>query len=189
MPRGVTDQFLQILRDERKTSVRTALTMTGLFGLAYFMAELADKPLLGRVVILSFIALAVGLVAGLLYARHRTEAYNHSLRESWNAWMRMSLSCRSVDEVARHVAHKAPAPPLAGVGWGVLFMANALLFALLWIEAGAADVAGVLVTGVNGVVLGALIGHSLWSLRWTSQFSKALDDLVAQGQVGLWGEL
>lgn len=189
MPRGVTDHFLQILRRERKTGIRTALAMTGLFGFAYFMAEMTDGPLLGRVVLLAFVALALGVAAGLAWGRFRTRQYNDSLRDSWNAWMRMSLACSSVDEVARHVANKGRAPPIAGAGWGALFLANALLFIFLWIEASFATVFGVMVTTANGLTLGVLLGDAVWHVRWTAEFSKALDELIAQGQVGMWGEV
>lgn len=189
MPRGVTDQFLRILQRERSTSVRTALSMLGLFFFAYFMAELTDGPLLGAVVVLALVMAIVGLAVGVLWGRHRTERYNDSIRASWNAWMRMSLSCASVEEVARHVANRPRAPPVAGVGWAALFLANALLFVLLWFEASFAVVFGVMVTTANGLVLGALAGNALWSLRWIAQFSKAIDELIAQGQLGMWGEV
>lgn len=189
MPRGVTDQFLRILRRERKASLRTALTMLGLFAFAYFMAELTDGPLLGTVVILAFATLVAGVVCGMLLGWRRTRRYNESIRRSWNAWMRMSISCASVDEVARGVADKPRAPPLAGVGWAALFLANALLFLFLWFELSFALVFGVMVTTANGLALGAVTGYAVWNVRWTRQFSRALDDLIEQGQVGMWGEV
>lgn len=189
MPRGVTDQFLKILRHERQASVRTILAMTGLVVLAYFMAELTDGPLLGWVVLTALLSLLAGLAAGLLYAHHRTQKYSESLRESWNAWMRMSLSCERVDEVARHVHAKGQHAQVAGVGWAALFLANALLFAALWLEAPWGLAYGVMVTVANGLTLGALLGHAAWSLRWSAQFNKALDELIADGKVGLWGEV
>lgn len=189
MPRGVTDHFLKILRAERKSSARTALTMLGLFMFAYFMAELTDKRAFGVVVLLAFVTLVLGIVGGALYGRWRTERYNASIRDSWNAWMRMSLACSSVDELARHVENKPRAPPVAGVGWAALFLVNALLFAFLWMELSFALLFGIMVTTANGLVLGALIGHALWNLRWVRQFSRALDDLISQGQLGMWGEV
>lgn len=189
MPRGVTDQFLRILHHERKSSVRTTLAMGGLSAFAYFMAELTDGPVLGLVVILAFAALGVGLVAGGLWGRHRTARYNESIRTHWNAWMRMSLSCASVDELARHVANKPRAPGVSGVGWATLFLANALLFLFLWFDLSFALVFGVMVTTANGLVLGGLAGNALWNLWWTGRFSRALDDLIAQGQLGMWGEV
>lgn len=189
MPRGVTDQFIRILRQERKTSLRTALTMLGLSFFAYFMAEMTDQPRAGAVVLLAAVALVMGLAAGLAWGHHKTKRYNESLRDSWNAWMRMSLSCSTVEDVARSVAHKPRAPPVAGVGWATLFLANALLFLFLWFELSFALVFGVMVTTANGLVLGGLIGDALWNLRWTSQFHRALDEMLNHGQIGLWGEV
>jgi hypothetical protein len=189
MPRGVTDQFLRILENEKKRNLRAGLGMGALFVFAYFMAELTDAPLFGRVVMLAILALVLGAGAGLYWAHRQTEAYNESLRASWNQWMRMSLSCDRVDEVARHVAQKGKALPIAGVGWTALFLANAILFVVLWNEWTYAVAFGAAVTAANGVVLGAITGKSLWDLRWANQFAGALDELVSEGQVGLWGEL
>lgn len=189
MPRGVTDQFLNILKNERKGSVRVAVTAAVLSVFAYFMAELTDGPFFGNVVLLALLTLAVGVGLGALYGRHQTKKYNESLRDSWNAWMRMSLSCASVDEVASHVAAKRRLPQLAGAGWGAMLLLNGLLFAFLWVEVSWATVFGLAVTTLNGLALGGLAGHALWNFRWASQFNKALDELISEGQVGLWGEV
>ena len=189
MPRGVTDQFLKILTHERRAGLRTALACAALVPLAYFMAELTDGPLLGWVVLATVLALAGGAAAGVAWAHHRQKAYNESLRRSWNAWMRMSLSCTRVDEVARHVADKGKAPPVASLGWAGLLVANAVLFLALWFEAPWAAAYGVMVAVGNGLSLGAVAGHALWTRHWSGQFAKALDDLITEGQVGLWGEV
>jgi hypothetical protein len=189
MPRGVTDQFLKILSNERRAGLRTALACAALVPLAYFMAELTDQPLLGWVVMATLLALAAGAGLGIAWAHHRQKAYNDSLRQSWNAWMRMSLSCARVDEVARHVAQKGRAPPLANVGWAALLVANAVLFLALWSEASWGTAYGVMVAHATRLTLGAAAGHALWTRHWSGQFAKALDDLITEGQVGLWGEV
>lgn len=189
MPRGVSDQFLKILTNERRLGLRTALVCAGLVPLAYFMAELTDEPLMGWVVVASLVALVVGVAAGIAYAERLHKRYNESLRQSWNAWMRMSLSCSRVDEVARHVAEKTTAPPTVSLAWSGLLLANALLFLALWFEASWAVAYGVMVAVANGATLGVVAGHALWTRRWSGQFAKALDELVTEGQVGLWGEV
>ena len=188
MPRGVSDQFLRILKNEKKGALRACIAAGALAPVAYFMAELTDQPLYGGVVLLAFLFLVAGAALGVLYARHRTAQYNESLRLSWNAWMRMSLSCNRVDEVARHVAQKRDARALWNAGWALLLVLNAVLFAVLWFEVAWATAYGAIVTATNGLVLGGLAGHAVWHWRWTNQFAKALDELIADGQVGLWGE-
>lgn len=189
MPRGVTDQFLRILRAQRRTDVRTAVAMAGLAVLAYFMAELTDRPRFGQVVLLTLLCIALGAAGGLAWGRHKTKRYNDSLRDAWNAWMRMSLSCTSVDEVAAHVHEKRRIPALAGAGWGALLVANALLFVFLWTETTFAYALGIGVAATNGLVLGFVAGEAIWSARWTAQFAKALDEMLAAGQIGIWGEV
>lgn len=189
MPHGVSDQFLRILRNERKGSVRAIVLAAALLPLAYFMAELTDQSFLGLIVWLAFLALAAGAAAGVLWARHQTAKYNDSLRQSWNQWMRMSLSCARVDEVSRHVEARGRAAPVAGAGWGALFAANALLFVALWVNAPWAVTLGAAVTVANGLVLGTLAGRAAWSLGWSRRFSKALHEMLGKGEIGMWGEV
>lgn len=189
MPRGVTDQFLKILRNERRHGLRTALACAGLAPLAYFMAELTDQPLFGWVVLAAFAALAAGAGLGFWHATRRHRRYEESLRASWNAWMRMSLSCERIDEVARHVRERGGPRHVANVGWSGLLIANALLFLALWFAAPWALSYGVMVAVANGLTLGAVCAHALATRRWSGRFAKALDELVTEGQVGLWGEV
>lgn len=189
MPHGVSDQFLRILQNERKGSTRAIWVALALLPLAYFMAELTDEPLAGAVVWLALAALLAGLAGGLLWARHRTARYNESLRQQWNAWMRMSLSCSRIDEVSRHVHQTRDARGLVNAGWALLVVLNAVLFAVLWFEVAWALAFGGVVAALNGVVLGGMAGHAVWNLRWTGQFSKALDELIHDGQLGMWGEV
>lgn len=188
MPHGVSDHFLRILQAERKGSVRAVVLAAALVPLAYFMAELTDEAFVGRVVWIAFLAIGLGVGAGLLWGRHLTTRYNDSIRKSWNAWMRMSLSCGRLDEVARNVRNERRSVALGGAATALLIVVNAVLFALLWAEVSWALAFGAVVTATNGIVLGFLAGHAIWSWRWTAQFSKALDELITDGQVGLWGE-
>lgn len=189
MPHGVNDQFLRILQNERKGSVRAVALALALVPIAYFMAELTDEPFLGIVVWLTALALACGGALGVAWARHRTAQYNESLRLSWNAWMRMSTSCARIDEVARHVANQREHVGLRSAAAALLIVLNGALFGSLWTEIEWATALGIVVTAMNGLVLGFLAGHAIWHWRWTAQFSKALDELLANGQVGLWGEV
>lgn len=189
MPNGVNDQFLRILKNEKKGSIRAIILAIGLLPLAYFMAELTDQAFLGMIVWLAIGALVVGVGLGLLWGHHQTKRYNESLKQSWNAWMRMSSSCARIDEVARHVQNKQRSVSLRGAATALLIILNGVLFALLWFEAPFDLEFGAIVTGMNGLVLGFLAGHAVWNWRWTAQFSKALDELISDGAVGLWGEV
>lgn len=189
MPHGVNDQFLRILKNERKGSLRAVALAIALLPLAYFMAELTDEAFLGAIVWIAVLALVVGAVGGVLWARHRTNLYNESIRLSWNAWMRMSTSCARIDEVARHVANKRDQVGLRSAAAALLVVLNGALFGFLWAEVDWALAFGAVVTGLNGMVLGFLAAHAIWHWRWTTHFSKALDELLSEGQVGLWGEV
>jgi hypothetical protein len=103
--------------------------------------------------------------------------------------MRMSLSCARIDEVARHVQNKRAHIGLRSGGAALLVVLNGALFGLLWTEVGWALSLGLVVTALNGIVLGSLTGHAIWHWRWTAQFNHALDELLSDGSVGLWGEV
>ncbi|HUR68737.1 MAG TPA: hypothetical protein VM370_05775 [Candidatus Thermoplasmatota archaeon] len=189
MPHGVSDQFLRILQNEKKGSIRAIALALALLPVAYFMAELTDERFFGIVVYAAFAALALGIGAGLLWTRHRTAQYNESLRQNWNGWMRMSLSCARIDEVARHVANKRDRVGLRSGAAALLVVLNGALFGFLWAEVDWGVSFGLVVTVTNGLVLGFLVGHAVWHWRWTAQFNKALDELLSDGAVGLWGEV
>lgn len=189
MPRGVTDQFLTILENERRHALRATLWMLPLAFVAYFMAEMTDTPLYGSIVMLAAVALVLGIAAGLGYARWATSRYNDSLSAQWNQWMRMSLQCARVSDIARSVAARPKTAHVAGVGWASLFLANALLFVALWNDATWGVAFGAAVTVANGLVLGAVVGTSAWTFGWAIKFDKALHELLAEGKVGLWGEI
>ena len=189
MPHGVSDQFLRILKNERKGSIRAIALAVALFPVAYFMAELTDEAFLGVVVWTVAGALAAGVGIGLLWARHKTKKYNDSIRQSWNAWMRMSLSCARIDEVARHVENKRDHVGMRSAAAALLVVTNGALFGFLWAEVDWGTAFGLVVTILNGLVLGFLAGHAVWHWRWTAQFTHALDELLSDGSVGLWGEV
>lgn len=189
MPRGVTDQFLSLLKRERRAQTRTFVLMLLAVAPAYFMAELTDRPLFGLAVWLALAAVAAGAGLGLLWARLETQRHERSLREGWNAWMRMSLTAGRLSDVERAVRQKGPALHVEAVGWTALLAANAALFLALWLDASWAFAYGAGVNVANGLVVGALAGRAAWTYRWVAHFSKALDALIAEGQVGLWGEV
>src|SRR5205823_11226982 len=179
-----------ILANERRHAVHSALWMLPVAGLTYFMAEMTDKPLLGSIVLLAVVAVVAGIAAGALGARWSTSRWNESLAAQWGQWMRMSLQCSRVHEVARSVAARPRAAPrVAGVGWTALFLANALLFVALWNDAGWSVAYGAAVTTAHGIVLGAIVGHAAWTFGWAAKCEAALRELLAEGKVGIWGEI
>ncbi len=189
MVKGVSDQFLRILNNERRVAVRSVAAGIVAAALALFMANLADEPLFGTESFAYAVALFVGVATGVAVGWRRSTRFEESLRAGWNAWMRFSLSCARVDEVYRKASNRpAPSAVAAGVLAGALVVANALLFALLWVEAPAARALGVPVALADGLAAGAWIGSSAWSLGWTRSFRKALAELVRDGSIGIWGE-
>lgn len=189
LAKGVSDQFLRILENERRLAIRHVGIGAALALVALFMANLADEPLFGTESFAYAVALFLGVGGGLALAWWRSRQVSESIRSGWNAWMRFSVSCTRVDEVYRKAAgRRARSPAVTGVGAAALFFANAILFVLLWVDAPSSAWLGVPTVMADGIVVGGWLGSSAWRFGWALSFTKALEDLLRDGSIGLWGE-
>jgi len=189
MARGVTDQFLRIVHREQRNAILTLFAAVALVAPALFLADLADAPKLGSVAITFLAALALSFAGGLLYSWRHFRAVNHGLKTHWTTWMRFSTTSGSLDDVERKVKGKAPASgSLKGFALALLVLANGAAFALLWAEAAIGPAFTLLAVVLDGVTLGLTAAGSLWLLGWCSLFRRAVQELVEEGQMGIWGE-
>lgn len=190
MAKGVSDQFLRILENERRLAVRHLAWGAGLALLLLFVANLADEPLFGTESFLYAVALFLGIGGGVALGWRHSRKMGESIKGAWNHWMRMSTSCTRVDEVYRKASGKPAGsnPAATGLLAAALFVLNALLFALLWVEAPLAKGMGLLTVLVDGGFVGGWIGASAWRFGWVRSFTKALEELLRDGSVGVWGE-
>lgn len=188
MPRGVSEHFIRILRNEAQASLRNALLLLLFLPPAYFMAELADPPLIGTVVRAAALSLLLGLGIGALFAANRNRHYNDSLLRQWNTWQRMSAQHARLHDLARAVHQKGRGFPWRSVLAALFLILNALLFALLWLDAPLAGPLGHLIAPANTLVVGVLVGAGLSTQNWARKTRRAIDDLLAEGQISMWGE-
>lgn len=185
VPKGVAKEFLSLLEGHQRLAVRQVAVLGAvavlLLGPAYYMA-----PPWGLAT--SAAAVLVGAAAGLLWAQRRTRRYEDSLRGSWTAWMRNAVASDTVPELHRRVRGRRGAvlPYLWAAALTALWAVEVLLLvlalndetAVAWAHAAA---------GANGLVVGLLLGNALRTWRWTRAFRDSLGDMLAAGEVGLWG--
>lgn len=190
MPHGVTVNFLELLEDERGRRRRLLLALPLLAGAVLFLAELADLPPWGPKVQGTAAALVVGFLVGLAWAWHRGRRREESIRARWDKWMQWSLSTTDLGELEARVEEPRFLVPrhLEGALWGVGALANVLLFVGLWYAWPFIDAAAWIVLLLDGLTLGALAATSAWDTRWTRRLRRALDELIQEGEVGVWGE-
>ncbi len=189
MARGVNEQFLRILDMERRRAWRGLALGVGAATVLLFIAELADTPRFGDVVVTYALAWVLGALGGVLIGYIRDRRHSEALRNNWTAWMRSATGSVSLREIRAKVGKRTPLP--AGL-WGILVVAvgalNGVLFAFLWFNHPQATMLAAWTCVVNGIIVGAWFGATAWRLGWSTRFARALDDLLKEGVVGIWGE-
>ncbi len=191
MPQGVTYNFLTILdRELRVHGVLLAVALP-LMGLVGFLAELADAPPWGPLVMRTTVLLVVAFLVGLAVSWWLTQRTQESIRERWRKWMQWSQTSQRLPDVETRVEDRRRwfAPAVQGVAWAVAIVLNVLVFVALWYGWGGARGFAELVLLLDAVALGALAAYAVWRLQWTWRFRSALREMVEDGTVGVWGEL
>lgn len=193
---GIAENFIGILRTEERTASRGLLRLV-LFALVVgLLAALAvDLPSDGR-----FFGIAVGLVAlailgggvlGNVLGRHVFMArYHKSLATNWNRWMRYSVACSRVDEVQRRVQGKPATRSIAAVAtmWTLILFTTAILL-LMTVVDGVPTIDKTPVFVAYGAYSGYLIGRTIAMRAWARDFLVSIDEMMRQGEIGLWGVL
>lgn len=188
MPRGVSEHFIRNLKNETRAARRNGLLLLLLLPVVYFIAELADHPLFGHIVVGTAISLFLGLGLGVLLAAARHKRYNDSLLDEWNTWQRMSAQHSRIRDLARAVAQKGRGFPWTSLITTVFVLLNALLIVLLWLEDPAAGPLGTALAPTNALLLGTTIAAHLTRSHWANKTRKAINELLKDGQINIWGE-
>lgn len=136
------------------------------------------------------VAALLGFLVGQIYTRRRVKAYEASLRGTWKSWMRHSVAAESVPELYRRVRgeHIRNRPWLAAAGLTFLWAVEVGLLALAFQDTDPA-VWAFPVIALNGLVPAFLCVHSARIRSWTKDFAASVTDLVASGEIGVWGVL
>jgi hypothetical protein len=182
---GVASHFVQMLRGDRRHLRRRVVVLLVVAALlaapAYFL-----WPWQGLLV--HAIALLAGFLAGHLATRKKTRTYESSLRASWNSWMKYAVACESLTDVHRRVGGRRLAwRPAAMAGWlTVLWAVEVILLAIAFQEEAAAVLAAPVIL-LNGGLVGFLFAQDRLLAAWTSELEDSVEDLVASGELGVWG--
>ncbi len=186
---GVTRNFLSILEAERDRTRRRLVRLAILTGIVVAIAWLFfnAQAVEGLGAVAGF--LLVGLALGGLYAHFvNIRRYNQSIANHWNKWMRYSVSCVTVNECYRKVHKRNPG---LSVGWLVTFLSIVVLAHLVLLAMAVNADAGFLETlyffALDAVLLGFFLGKRFLERRYYTQFLRGVNDLLREGEIGIWG--
>lgn len=184
---GVASHFVHLLDADTRACRRRAWTLAILLVLLAVPAYLL-YPWQGLLV--HAVAALVGLLAGQLYSRRRTAAYEASLRGTWKSWMRYAVASESVPELYRRVRGKAQRnlPWLAAAGLTLLWALEVSLLLLAFAKTGKSALAFPVVA-LNGLLPAVLLVHYAHLGTWMRGFAASVADLVDSGEIGVWGVL
>lgn len=186
MARGVSKRFIRILEDEQR-GARGRIAVLGILGVLLFAPAFLLAPPVGAMVHAA--ALILGFLVGLLWAwRTYSRTYQDGLVALWSQWMHAANGSQSLAECHRKVMGRS--------GRNLTWL-YAILLALFWVgEVGlmvlalagtAVPFAWGPVIAINAFVIGAVVAHSMRGARWSRQLQSAAQEMIDEGQIGVWG--
>src|SRR5581483_1609035 len=186
---GVTRNFLTILEGDLKRSLRSVLQILGvtaLFGLIAWLSFL-NAPSYAFAVLAAALVLGFG-VSAVLTRYYFFESYEVSLRDHWNRWMRWSVSCKTVRECYAKVHDQR-------IGWGwwaaaaltTGLLITHLVFWALALNEESNPLNLLPLYTVDTVFLGGFLARRIMERRWYRKFLASCNDLLRDGNLGLWG--
>ncbi len=185
MPRGVGKDFLQLLEGEQSIDRSRAIVMMVLGLILVVPAWFLWEPI-GPVVHL--LAMVIGIGIGWPVAMTISRRYEDSLRGRWNTWMKLAPACESVPELARKVRGRRGGFRVAWLAAGLTFLwaAEIGLLVLAFVDLGAPAFSAPVIIA-NALLVGIMIGMNLHLLTWTRSFHRSLDEMMRDGEIGVWG--
>lgn len=188
MARGVAREFLGLLQgDARHARSRTVLV--AVFGLLLFApATLLWMPW-GAGAHLA--AMLVGLALGWWSGLRAVDGYESSLRGTWNRWMTLAPACETVAELHRKARGRSThnRSMLSAALLTLLWGAELILLVVALAGGERAPAFSIPVIALNGLLVGGLMGHHMRLRTWTDTFRRDLDEMVRDGELGVWGSV
>lgn len=187
MVRGVAREFLGLLQGDARHA-RSRAVMLAVFGLLLFAPALLLWMPWGAAVHVAAVLLGLGL--GWWTGLRAVDGYESSLRGTWNQWMKLAPACETVAELhskARGRSTHNRSMRLAALL--TLLWGSELILLVVALADRAAPVFAAPVIALNGVLVGALLGHHLQLRTWNDTFRRDLDEMVRDGELGVWGSI
>lgn len=186
---GVTKNFLSILEDEIRRagkSVVRLLVLGTILALIAVAAVYKDWGLGAMLVVGTF---ALAILFGVAWGHFvNTYRYQASIRQHWNRWMRFSISCVTVRECYSKVHGKRPGPNLWWTSVFIALLICAHLVVPLLALNESATIWNILpLFLLDAFLLGSLIGIRWRERRWYGDFLRSVNELLAEGTIGVWG--
>ncbi len=177
---------MRILDGETR-SARARIAVLGTLAVLMLIPAFLLAPPLGLLAHLA--AVLIGLIGGSLWGWATYERrYQTGLVALWKDWMEAASGSETLAECHRKVMGRSGRnlPWLYGAGLTVFWTAEIGLLMLAIVGASNPLVALPVIVA-NGLLIGAVLGHSLKGMRWSRSLGDATGEMVASGEVGLWG--
>ncbi len=177
---------MRILEGEAR-SARARIMVLGILGVLLTVPAFLMAPPLGVVAHLA--ALVAGFVAGAVWGGITFgRTYQQGLVALWKEWMEAASGSETLAECHRKVMGRSGRnlPWLYAAGL-TLFWCAEIGLVLLALADVTSPMIALPVVIANGLLVGALVGHSLRAHRWSRDLGDATADMVARGEIGLWG--
>lgn len=184
MARGVNEHFLHLVLADRDTyrnwTVLAVVLACALLAPAYFL-----YPWLGvaghAIAAVVGVAVGVGIAAGIV---KRREA---SLAVDWNGWMATSVGKESIGATWRALRGRHSRNHIIWASMlGATFWTLQVILVLLALSAPTAWQAFPFIA-VNGISVGLMLGSLIRLRAWLKQFAASIEEMVAEGEIGVWG--
>ncbi len=184
MPHGVAEPFLRLLDDDA-LAARRRIIVVSVVTLVALTAVVLLLPLAAAVFAA---ALVLALIPTIFYARRRHRGFEEGLRDHWQQWMDDAFSAPSLEHLRAATGGLLPRP--TRLDWWIAAILVWLALAATLVlassdEPGLADVAPF--AAVTGALMGVGIGHQSVRRTWLVRLRRDLDEMVADGEIGVWG--
>lgn len=178
---------MAILGADRRSAARRVLVMA-------FVAVLLAVPAYflfpWQGLLAHALAVLAGLLGGALWSRRRVARYEASLRNTWKSWMRWSVASESVPELYRRVTGRSQRnAPYVWAATLVLLWALEVTLLLVAFQDTQATWVAFPVIALNGLIPGLMVAHFAHLRRWVRELADSVSDMVAAGELGVWGVL
>lgn len=185
MARGVNTHFVSLVLADKATLRNWSFLALGVGIALHVPAYLFTK---WQGVSIMAASLVIGTLLGIALGTLMWKKRQTGLQSDWNGWMKAAEGRDSIRAVHRATKghHERNLPFVYAMLGATYFCGEATLVLLALSEKGA-YLQTLPFLLVNGLLTGMVLGHCLRGFIWTKALSVSLEEMVQDGEIGVWG--